>query len=181
MQQISKTDLLKKVFDLSEEEFLSHNQNSTLHIQNYFNNSIDERFIKLYTYLDNLKSDLSEYCEFGADKCKITNFKEFCDNLDIDITENLVRIIKEYYHIFENKHEIINTPTKFFTRISNPTIYHFYNRDKTFMFSCTSPLFMEGSLAYFGCTGLQKYVLKAFEMIYNDGNTDLCYGARDYA
>ena len=160
--------LLKNIFHLSEEEFLSYNKISTSHVQSYFNQSMDEKFQEIYTYLDHIKDNLDEYCEFGADKCKISNFKDFCESLDIDIIDNLSRIIKEYYHLF-------------LANIRKRTPYHFYNRDKTFMFTCTSPLYMDGSLGYFGCTGEQKYVLKAFEMVHNDGNEDLCYGRRDYA
>ena len=156
-------ELLLKTFSLSQEEFELHNKKSTEHVRDYFNKSIDKNFIHLFTYLDDLDGNLPEYCEFGADKCRITNFQEFCNNLNIDINKNLQLIIKKY------------------ERMGNVNYYHFYNRDKTFMFTCTSPLYMEGSLAYFGCTGSLNHVVKAFEMIYNDGNYDLCYGARDYA
>ena len=177
----STIDLLLKTFSLTYNEFVIHNTNSTKHVIGFFNGSIDKMFYPLYTYLEYLNEDLSEYCEFGADKCKIANFQDFCNALDIDITENLTRIIREYHHIFQNKHEILSSPSSFYQKVSRNEYYHFYNKSKTFMFTCTSPLFMEGYLAYFGCTGEQKYVLKAFEMSYNSGNRDLCYGARDYA
>ncbi len=35
---------LKRVFDLSEEDFLSQNKKSTSHVQSYFDQSIDYRF-----------------------------------------------------------------------------------------------------------------------------------------
>lgn len=174
-------ELLLKTFSLSEEEFENYNKKSTEHVKSYFNNTMEEKYKYLYDYFYKLDSDLPEYCEFGADKCKISNFKEFCNNLDIDIVENLSRIIKEYNNIFQNKHEIFKSPGSFFKRINDLDYYHFYNKNKTFMFTCTSPLFMDGSLSYFGCTGEQKYVVKAFEMICNDKNRDLCYGSRDYA
>ena len=136
---------------------------------------MDKMFIHLFNYLKDLDPNLSEYCEFGADKCYIENFQEFCDELNIDIADNLSRIIKEYYHIFEN--EVLRSPTTFYEKFH----YNFYNRDRSFMFTCTSHLYMKGSLAYFGCTGEQKHVLKSFEIIYNNGNIDLCYGGRDYA
>ena len=166
-------ELLLETFFLSQEEFDSYNKKSTNHVKSYFDESMDFKFISHFDYLENLDHNLDEYCEFGADKCHISNFKEFCENLDIDITDNLARIIKEYYYIFENKHSILK-------RTLTPILYHFYNKNKTFMFTCTSPSFMNGFLAYFGCTGEQKYVIKAFEMIYNDKNFELCYGFRDY-
>ena len=166
---------IKKVFDLTDEEFLSHNKKSTSHVQSYINRSMDERFIECFTYLDYLQDDLPEYCEFGADKCNISNFREFCESLDVDIADNLSRILKKLHHKFENTQEM--RPQAMRLRL---TCYHFYNRDKTFMFTCSSPLYMEGSLGYFGCTGSLDYVIKAFEIIHKDGNQDLCYGGRDY-
>ena len=177
----STLDLLLNTFSISYDDFLKHNEKSTKHVLSFFNFSIDKMFRHLYEYLEHLDDNLSEYCEFGADKCKITNFQGFCDDLDIDITENLTRIIREYYNIFQDKHEILSSPSSFYQKINRNEYYHFYNRNKSFMFTCTSPIFMEGELAYFGCTGEQKYVLKAFEIIYKNGNIDLCYGARDYA
>jgi hypothetical protein len=178
MQMLEK---LKTVFNFTDEEFLSHNENSTLHVQSYFKGSMDGRFRTNYEYLNDLRDDLPEYCEFGADKCRVSNFRDFCDSLDVDIADNLARMLKKYYHMFENKiDDIIERPRSFIQQI-RPTLYHFCNRDRTFTFTCSSPLYMEGSLGYFGCTGLQKYVIEAFEMIHKDGNYDLCYGGRDYA
>ena len=164
---------IKKVFDLTDEEFLSHNIKSTSHVQSYINRSMDDNFHECFTYLDNLRDDLPEYCEFGADKCNISNFREFCDSLDVDIADNLSSILKKLHNTFVNTYSIRLTPLRL-------TCYHFYNRDKTFMFTCSSPLYMEGSLGYFGCTGSLDYVIKAFDIIHKDGNRDLCYGGRDY-
>ena len=179
--QTANKELLLKTFSFTEEEFENHNKKSTEHVSSYYNGTMDKTFAHLFTYLDPLDKSIPEYCEFGAYKCHIDNFQEFCDKLDIDIVDNLARIIKEYYHIFENRHEILRNPTSFYVRVSGPTLYHFYNRKKTFMFTCTSPLYTTGSLGYFGCTGDIEYVLKSFEMVYNSGNRDLCYGDRDYA
>ena len=174
-------ELLLKTFSLTQDEFELHNKKSTQHIKSYFNRTMDKKYIDMYKYLDYIDDSLPEYCEFGADKCWIKNFKEFCSKLDIDIIDNLSRIIKEDYYLFENKHEILTSPESFYKKITERGgSYHFYNRDKTFMFTCTSPLYMDGSLGYFGCTGLQKYVIKAFELIYNDGNVYLSYGGREY-
>jgi hypothetical protein len=169
-------ELLLKTFSFTEEEFYLHNKNSTLDVQNYYKQYTDTHM----DYLEELNHNLLEYCQFGADKCHISNFKEFCDVLDIDIVDNLSYIIREYYNIFKNKNEILYIPDSFYRRLNKVNYYHFYNRDKTFMFTCTSPLFMDGSLGYFGCTGDKKYVIKAFEVIYNNENYDLCYGSRDY-
>jgi len=173
-------ELLLKTFSLSKEEFENYNKKSTAHVKSYYDNSMDKMFIHLFNYLEDLNPNLSEYCEFGVDKCHIENFKEFCDELNIDIVDNLSRIIKEYYHIFENKHEMLHSPKTFYEKLNNINRYNFYNRDRSFMFTCTSHMYMKGSLSYFGCTGEQKHVLKAFEMIYNNGNNELCYGGRDY-
>lgn len=174
-------DLLLKTFSLSQEDFDIHNKKTTEHVQHYKDGSMDEMFTHLYTYLDGLDNSLSEYCELGADKCRLNNFRDFCEKLDIDIAENQARIITEYYHIFENKHEILEYPKVFYSRLDRMNRYHFYSRDRKFMFTCTSPLYMSGSMAYFGCTGEREKVIKALEMIYEDGNRDLCYGGRDYA
>jgi hypothetical protein len=173
-------ELLLKTFSLSNDEFELHNKQSTCHVRSYFDNTMDIKARSLFEYLDNIDHSLNEYCEFGADKCRIYNFKDFCINLDIDIAENLSRIIEEYYYIFENNTQILKSPDSFYHTLKENKHYHFYNKNKDFMFTCTSPLYMKGYLAYFGCTGSQKYVIKAFEMIYKDGNYDLCYGARDY-
>ena len=173
-------ELLLKTFSFSEEEFEFHNTKSTSHVKSYHDNTMDKTFKFLFNYLDNLDHNLTEYCAFGADKCIISNFQEFCNNLNIDIVENLSRIITEHYYIFEKKYMILKYPESFYNSLQGKECFHFYNKDKTFMFSCTSPLFIKGSLGYFGCTGNRSDMFKAFEMIYNNGNYDLSYGGRDY-
>ena len=71
-------ELLLKTFSLSEEEFESYNKKTTEHVKSYFDHSINKLFRDSYDYLAILEYGLSEYCEFGADKCYINNFKEFC-------------------------------------------------------------------------------------------------------
>jgi hypothetical protein len=172
---------LLKTFSFTQEEYENYNKLSTEHVKSYYDKSMDNDFIRLFKYLDGLDDTLPEYCEFGADKCRVSNFQNFCDKLNVDILENITRMIQEHHNIFENKHEILRSPGTFYQMLEGRNAYNFYSRDKKFMFTCTSPLFMGGSLAYFGCTGEQKYIIKAFEIIYDDGNRDLCYGGRDYA
>ena len=72
-------------------------------MKKYFNKEMDVDTQKYFDdYYAELDSECEEYLQFGADKCNVDNFDEFCEELNIDIKENLIRIIKEQRKYIEN-------------------------------------------------------------------------------
>lgn len=163
-------EVLKK-FNINEERFLEIKEVVTSFMKKYFNKEIDvdtqKYFDKYYAELD---SECEEYLQFGADKCNVDNFDEFCEELNIDIKENLIRIIKEQKKYIEN--------------INNETIkqykpaYVFYSKDKKIAFACLNP---GNYMHYFGITGEYNKILDAFKIFEKKCNYDeMNFGSRDY-
>ena len=146
-------------FKIDEEIYLKCKNKSTLFIKSYFNKTMRDDFIPLYTYLDSLNNSEEEYLEFGADKCSVSDFNLFCEKLNIDVNENLKRIEEEEKKIIN---EIRNGT--FFnndSQLKNRIQYHFYSRCKKIMFTCKNP---NNYMHYFGITGEANAVLNAFEI-----------------
>ena len=81
-----------KIFNIDEEKFLNLKKSVTKRV-NYFLSSLNT-YKGYHLYL--LDNDIDEYLEFGADKCSVDNFDEFCEELNIDMKENLIRIVHMY-------------------------------------------------------------------------------------
>ena len=131
-----------KRFNINEEQFLEIKESVTSFMKKYFNKELDINSLKYFDYYSELDSECGEYLQFGADKCSVNNFDEFCEELNIDIKENLIRIIKEQKRYIEN---INNEKTNQY----KPT-YVFYSRDKKITFTCFNP---GNYMHYFGITG----------------------------
>lgn len=163
-----------ELFKMDESKFLERKQKSSNFVKSYFNKTMKPEFLPLYIYLDGLDNTQEEYLEFGADKCSVSNFNNFCEKLNIDVDENLKRfeleekkIIKEIkngtYFARENPHGI---------RLIN----HFYSRCKKLTFTCK---YASNYMHYFGITGETNEVMRAFEIFIKDGHYDeICFGCR---
>ena len=199
-------DKICKTFGFTEKAFVEHNRETTKHIKSYFNNTMTDDFYHLFTYLNDLNSELPEYYEFGADKCSIRNFQEFCQELDIDCNENIQKIIDRYYcnttNVTDRAFDILNFFGRNLSTVDGLLLiydklsqlhysfsrskdqlnrYHFYNRERTLMFTCSSPHFLSGSFGYFGVTGSPNAVMTAFEIFTKNADySELCWGGRDY-
>jgi len=92
-------EVLKVFDDMNEEGFVKIKESVTSFMNKYFNREMDESSRKLFSNYRNLDSKCEEYLQFGADKCDVDNFDEFCEDLNIDIKENLFEIIRE-----QNRH-----------------------------------------------------------------------------
>ena len=163
-------EVLKK-FDMNEEKFLKLKKRVTSFMIKYFNKEMDVATQKyFYDYYAELDPECEEYLQFGADKCDVDNFDEFCEELNIDIKENLIRIIKEQKTYIENiNNETINK--------HKPT-YVFYSRDKKITFTCSNP---GNYMHYFGITGEYNKILEAFKIFEKKCKyEEVCFGSRDY-
>ena len=157
-----------KIFNIDEEKFLNLKKSVTKRV-NYFLSSLNT-YKGYHLYL--LDNDIDEYLEFGADKCSVDNFDEFCEELNIDMKENLLRIIEE------QKGHIENVRSDKVSKYEYIPIYVFYSRDKKITFTCSRP---GEYMHYFGITGESNKILEAFK-IFKKRCTydDACFGARDY-
>jgi len=163
-------ELLKK-FDMNEETFLKVKERVTSFMKKYFNKEMNVDTQKYFDeYYAELDSECEEYLQFGADKCNVDNFDEFCEELNIDIKENLIRIIKEQKKYIEN----INNET---IKQYKPT-YVFYSKDKKITFACLHP---DNYMHYFGITGEYNKILDAFKIFEKKCNYyEVSFGSRDY-
>jgi hypothetical protein len=161
-----------EVFDMNEEKFLKVKEGVTSFIQSYFNRTMKEDHRNCFDYLSNLDSECDTYLQFGADKCEVDNFDEFCEDLNIDIKENLLEIIKEQRHHIES---IRNGSTNKYDY--RPT-YVFYSKDKKITFTCSKA---GNYMHYFGITGESNKILDAFKIFKKRCTYDeASFGARDY-
>ena len=157
---------------MDEERFLEVKKNVTSFMKSYFNRTMDEDSRKFFSYYSDLDSECEEYLQFGADKCDVDNFDEFCEELNVDIKENLLEIIKnQRRYIEEIKDGKIN-------RYDYRPVYLFYSRDKKITFTCSKP---GNYMHYFGITGESNKILEAFKIFKKRCNYDeASFGARDY-
>ena len=165
-------EVLSVFSTMNEEKFLEVKTNVTSFMNSYFNRNMDEDSRKFFSYYSDLDPDCEEYLQFGADKCDVDNFDEFCEELNVDIKENLLEIIKKQNrYIEEIKNGKIN-------RYDYRPVYLFYSRDKKITFTCSKP---GNYMHYFGITGESNKILEAFK-IFKKRCTydDACFGARDY-
>jgi len=163
-------EVLKK-FDMDEEKFLNIKESVTSFMKKYFNKEMDADTQKYFDdYYSELDSECEEYLQFGADKCNVDNFDEFCEELNIDIKENLIRIIKEQKKFIENiNNEIIK---------KYKPAYVFYSKDKKITLACLN---LGNYMHYFGITGEYKKILDAFKIFEKKCNYDeVSFGRRDY-
>lgn len=166
-------EVLSVFSTMNEERFLEVKKNVTSFMKSYFNGNMDEDSRNFFRYYSDLDSDCEEYLQFGADKCDVDNFDEFCEDLDVDIKENLLEIIKKQNRFIE---EIKDGKIKYLYDY-RPT-YLFYSRDKKITFTCSKP---GNYMHYFGITGESNKILEAFK-IFKKRCTydDACFGARDF-
>jgi hypothetical protein len=148
-------------FNIDENVFLSIKKDITSFVKSYFDETIDSEARLLFSYLDGIDHNCSEYLQFGADKCAVDNFFDFCKDLNIDTQQNLLRIV--------NKKSKFNDYLKRF---------HFYSRDKKLTFTCST---VGNYMHYFGITGEANEILRAFEIFCKRAKYDeISFGNRDF-
>jgi hypothetical protein len=164
---------LFETFDMNEERFLEVKKNVTSFMNSYFNGNMDEGSQKYFSYYSDLDSDCEEYLQFGADKCDVDNFDEFCEDLNVDIKENLLEIIQNQKHYIEDmKYGKIKNLYEY------KPVYLFYSRDKKITFTCSNP---GNYMHYFGITGESNKILEAFKIFKKRCTYDeACFGSRDF-
>jgi hypothetical protein len=99
-----------EVFSMDEKVFLNIKRDITSFVKSYFDETMDSEARLLFSYLDGIDHNSSEYLQFGADKCGVDNFSDFCKDLNIDVNE------KKQYN----------------------SRNHFYSRDKKLTFTCST-------------------------------------------
>jgi len=157
-----------KIFNIDEEKFLNLKKSVTKRV-NYFLSSLNT-YKGYHLYL--LDNDIDEYLEFGADKCSVDNFDEFCEELNIDMKENLLRIIEE------QKSHIENVRSDKVSKYEYIPIYVFYSRDKKITFTCSRP---GEYMHYFGITGESNKIIDAFTIFKKRCEyEDASFGTRDF-
>jgi hypothetical protein len=171
--------LILSTYRFDEAQYNSLNKGSTEFVKSYFNGELGSTGNMLFSYLDGLDPHLPEYYQFGADKCGVDDFKEFCKELDIDIEENLMRSIKRTE---EATKKIVNASFEersyYSRRIGR---YHFYSRTGRLMISLSSSAFLENDIGYFGVTGGKEEVEAAFHVFSRRIEcTESSWGGRDY-
>jgi len=166
-------EVLSVFTTMNEERFLEVKKNVTSFMNSYFTGNMDEDSRKFFSYYSDLDSECEEYLQFGADKCDVDNFDEFCEELNVDIKENLLEIIKKQNRFIE---EIKDGKIKYL--YDYRPVYLFYSRDKKITFTCSRP---GNYMHYFGITGESNKILEAFK-IFKKRCTydDACFGARDF-
>lgn len=166
-------EVLSVFTNMDEEKFLEVKKNVTSFMNSYFDGSMDEDSRKFFRYYRDLDCECEEYLQFGADKCDVDNFDEFCEELNVDIKENLLEIIKKQNYFIE---DIKDGKIKYL--YDYRPVYLFYSRDKKITFTCSRP---GNYMHYFGITGEANKILEAFK-IFKKRCTydDACFGCRDY-
>jgi len=172
--------------EIKMKDLLENKNNITKFIKNFSKeremNSSEYNKIKIsYPYLDVLDLSYDEYIEFGADKCEINNFREFCNEINVDFEENMVRCSEEKKQL-KKIHKQKGNIYSFNYR------YHFYSRDKKLTFTCSNinESYDEENdehrdyLHYFGLTGEFEVALNAFKKFYKRADyAELSFG-REY-
>jgi hypothetical protein len=105
------------IFNIDEKKFLYYQEKNTAFVKRYFDNTMKDDIKFLFPYLNGLDNKQDHYLQFGADKCCVNDFKDFCKQLNINVEKNLKRIKQEetniineiktgkYYH-YENPHGV---------------------------------------------------------------------------
>lgn len=134
-----------KLFNMTEDEFINGCESSNEFIKKNFQN-------ECFQYLKKLDQTCDEYIEFGADKCRIRNLQNFCDEIGID--ESMIEINR------------------------SPNRYHYYTKDRKVTFTISQ----KGNYVhYFGLTGEKSEVLRIFKIFYDCSTYEgLCWGGRDF-
>jgi hypothetical protein len=150
-----------EVFSMDEKVFLYIKKTITSFVKSYFDETIDSEARVLFSYLDGIDHNCSEYLQFGADKCAVDNFFDFCKDLNIDTEQNLSRIVNE--------------KTKFNDYVKR---FHFYSRDKKLTFTCST---VGNYMHYFGITGEANEIIRTVEIFCKRAKYDeVCFGKRDF-
>lgn len=150
-----------EVFSMDENVFLSIKKDITSFVKSYFDETMDSEARLLFSYLDGIDNNCEEYLQFGADKCAVDNFFDFCKDLNIDTQQNLLRIVNE--------------KSKFNDCLKR---FHFYSRDKKLTFTCST---VGNYMHYFGITGEANEILSAFEIFCKRAKYDeVSFGHRDF-
>ena len=150
-----------ELFSIDEDNFLRIKRERTAFIKSYYDRTLDPKARFLFSYLDGINNYYTEYLVFGADKCGVDNFNNFCEELNIDVKENLLRI--------KNELPVLNDSVK---------RNHFYSRDKKLTFTCST---VGNYMHYFGITGESNEILRAFEIFCKRCTYDeVCFGNRDF-
>jgi hypothetical protein len=150
-----------EVFNIDESKFLHIKKTITSFIKSYYDETMDSEARLLFSYLDGIDHNCSEYLQFGADKCAVNNFFDFCKDLNIDTEQNLSRIVNE--------------KSKFNDCVKR---FHFYSRDKKLTFTCST---VGNYMHYFGITGEANEILRVFEIFCKRAKYDeVSFGNRDF-
>lgn len=150
-----------EIFQIDEDNFLGIKRERTSFVKSYFDKTMDSEERLLFRYLDGIDNNCSEYLQFGADKCAVDNFFDFCKDLNIDTEQNLSRIVNE--------------KSKFNDCVKR---FHFYSRDKKLTFTCST---VGNYMHYFGITGEANEILRAFEIFCKRANYDeVSFGNRNF-
>lgn len=80
---------------MDEKKFLYYQEENTAFVKSYFDKTIRNDIRYLFPYLDGIDDTQEHYLQFGADKCSVNSFEDFCKELNIDIDKNLKRIKQE--------------------------------------------------------------------------------------
>lgn len=157
-----------KIFNIDEEKILSFKKSVTERVNNFLSSSNTYKGYHLYL----LDREINEYLEFGADKCSVDNFDEFCEELNIDVKKNLLRIIQEQrLHIEDIRSDKIS-------KYEHIPTYVFYSRDEKITFTCSRP---GEYMHYFGITGESNKIIEAFTIFKKRCEyEDACFGGRDF-
>ena len=92
-------EVLKK-FNMNEEKFLKVKERVTSFMKKYFNKEMDVDTQKYFhDYYAELDSECEEYLQFGADKCSVDNFDEFCE--DFQNEHDAVEFVCETFNWFK--------------------------------------------------------------------------------
>jgi hypothetical protein len=148
-------------FNIDENMFLSIKKDITSFVKSYFDGTMDSEARLLFSYLEGIDNNCEEYLQFGADKCAVDNFFDFCKDLNINTEQNLSRIVNE--------------KSKFNDCVKR---FHFYSRDKKLTFTCST---VGNYMHYFGITGEASEILRAFEIFCKRAKyDDVSFGNRDF-
>ena len=151
-------------YNIDETKYLKIQHDNTSFVKSYFNRTMDRDVRHLFQYLDGLDPNCESYMQFGADKCSVDKFLTFCEEVNIDANENMLRIIQELSTIDPSE-------TAFYR-------YHFYSRDKKLTCTCKN---IGDYLHYFGITGESNEIVKAFDIFQKRCNFDESgWGGRDF-
>lgn len=67
-------------FHIDEKKFIYHQEKSTAFVKSYFDKTMEHNARIFFPYLNGI--DDKHYLQFGADKCSVNSFEDFCKQLN---------------------------------------------------------------------------------------------------